>query len=72
MNLCEICEGEGWVCELHPVSIWDTWHQTVCGAGIPCKCSPVHYDNLSKEERQTLAEYDQRESEISFKRGDES
>jgi hypothetical protein len=35
---CPICEGEGWVCEVHPLTSW------TCGCGgpgIPCRCNPA-------------------------------
>ena len=36
---CELCLGEGWVCENHP----DTpWERCSCnGAGDPCRCNSL-------------------------------
>lgn len=36
---CPRCKGEGWVCENHPDKAW-CW-ECDCGAGMPCKCSPL-------------------------------
>jgi hypothetical protein len=50
---CEICKGEGWVCENHREIAWGGGNATCCknegkkfdcGAGEPCKCNPmVHH-----------------------------
>ncbi len=61
MSPCEICDGEGWVCIDHPDLIWDSWHQLMCEGGKPCVCNIAHENNLSKEERQKLNEYDEQE-----------
>ena len=43
---CEICHGEGWVCENHPDVVWAGGKAKCCvgsgydcGAGMPCKCN---------------------------------
>lgn len=39
-QLCEICGGEGWVCENHPNVGWNGGEAGCCGgAGSPCKCN---------------------------------
>jgi hypothetical protein len=35
---CEICRGEGWVCEVHETEPFG--HDNCPGPGIPCKCNP--------------------------------
>ena len=36
---CEVCLGEGWVCEDHPLKAWDGG-DGCCGApGMPCVCT---------------------------------
>jgi hypothetical protein len=41
MKKCEICGGEGWVCENHPFIAWDDGDGCPCGgAGAPCRCNP--------------------------------
>ena len=39
---CEICNGEGWVCENHSDK---PWLEGECcgGAGMPCVCNPLHH-----------------------------
>ena len=36
---CDVCEGEGWVCEHHPEEPWDEAHLKSCGDCLPCKCN---------------------------------
>lgn len=37
---CMTCNGEGWVCENHPLNKWDEGDQECCGgAGMPCRCN---------------------------------
>lgn len=37
---CEICLGEGWVCENHPQNPWNFGDPSCCGgAGAPCDCN---------------------------------
>lgn len=39
---CEICFGDGWVCEEHPMRSWETGASAdcQCGApGMPCACT---------------------------------
>lgn len=37
---CDVCGGEGWVCEEHPEMGFDGDYACMCGgAGIPCKCN---------------------------------
>ncbi len=43
---CPICRDEEWVCEDHPDK---PWLGGCCGgAGMPCTCSPMHHNYLSK------------------------
>ena len=39
--MCEICKGLLWVCESHPLSVWDDSEETgcECGPGAPCACN---------------------------------
>ncbi len=39
MGKCEICLGEGWVCESHPHLPWGGALGCKCDAGIPCVCN---------------------------------
>jgi hypothetical protein len=39
MTDCEICGGEGWVCEDHPFVSWDEGQGCCGGAGVPCPCN---------------------------------
>lgn len=44
---CEICKGDGWVCENHPNQ--PQCHSDDCGgAGEPCICNP-NYENKFTE-----------------------
>jgi len=49
MSDCEICFGEGWVCENHPSKAWKDGDGCCGGAGAPCKCNesvpPWHHVN---------------------------
>jgi hypothetical protein len=38
---CEICEGEGWVCEDHPKEPWLEGDHCDA-AGQPCKCNQLN------------------------------
>lgn len=60
MKSCSICDGEAWVCEDHPDLPWDSWHQLNCGPGMPCVCSPMHPNHLSKEELKAIEELESR------------
>jgi len=54
---CNICHGEGLVCENHPTVKWNGGDghivqkpsgQYECGgAGMPCECNPLHSKNKS-------------------------
>jgi hypothetical protein len=50
---CDICKGEGWVCENHPNVAWEDGEATCCngscGAGMLCECE-------KKRERQARIE----------------
>lgn len=38
---CQICKGEGWVCEDHPTEKWG-YGLTGCQLpGAPCRCNPL-------------------------------
>jgi len=40
MDMCEICEGTGWVCE-NCGTRWQLMNrETCCGAGQNCVCNP--------------------------------
>ena len=44
---CPICHDEQWVCEDHPDK---PWLGGCCGgAGMPCTCSPMHHNYLTKQ-----------------------
>ena len=60
--ICEICQGEGWVCENHPEIKWNNgnghlkqfkFYEQCFGAGMPCKCNtaqpPWNYENAEEE-----------------------
>jgi hypothetical protein len=36
-HVCEICGGEGWVCEVHPWIAWDEGCGFCGGPGVPCQ-----------------------------------
>ncbi len=36
---CEICYGEGWVCEDHTNKAWGDGNGCCGGAGSPCVCN---------------------------------
>lgn len=39
---CDVCLGEGWVCENHPENKWNEGDPKCCGgAGMPCVCNKV-------------------------------
>ena len=38
---CEICNGEGWVCEDHPDIAWQEGDGCCGAAGMPCNCNPL-------------------------------
>ncbi len=44
---CDICTGEGWVCESHPDEKWGDGQYCCGAAGMPCVCNesnpPWHY-----------------------------
>ena len=41
--ICEICNGEGWVCENHPNNEWNEGNPECCGgAGMPCVCNKAN------------------------------
>lgn len=47
---CQICKGEGWVCENHPEIAWEGGNHKCCGgAGKPCRCntSDPPWDHLN-------------------------
>jgi hypothetical protein len=35
---CPVCFGIGWVCENHPMRVWDEKLGCQCGIGMPCEC----------------------------------
>lgn len=40
---CDVCKGEGWVCENHEDVPWEaSGHSDNCGAGAPCICNPLY------------------------------
>jgi hypothetical protein len=39
---CEVCAGEGWVCEDHPDKAWKVGDGCCGAAGDPCKCNSKH------------------------------
>lgn len=61
---CQICHGEGWVCENHENHKWNYGDPSCCGgAGMPCKCNssspPWHHID-------TTGEIDHKEEKILF------
>lgn len=46
---CPICRGEGWVCENHPNKVWGAGYENgcECGAGMPCRCTPIALEHKS-------------------------
>lgn len=48
---CQICNGEGWVCEEHSDKQWKEGRGCCGGSGKPCECnrkSPAwHFKNLN-------------------------
>lgn len=56
---CEICGGDGWVCEDHknePMSHW-IYNKGECGgAGMPCTCSANHPDNWIDHDKSAESE----------------
>lgn len=50
MYECNVCKGDGWVCERHPTKPWSDVG-CKCGAGVPCECNKsnpprVHFDEV--------------------------
>ena len=47
---CNICSGEGWVCENHSDKAWGHGDGCCGGAGMPCKCNtsnpPWHHGQI--------------------------
>jgi hypothetical protein len=38
-KICEVCKGEGWVCECHPLTAWGNGRNCCGAAGMPCTCN---------------------------------
>lgn len=54
-DVCNICKGEGWVCENHPDVQWNDGNPGCCGgAGKPCKCNKAQPPWKHEDQREGL------------------